>query len=216
MSDKVYDTRVDEWTCNCGRQKYDRHHLCKHLVQAVGTPPIPFWSQIYRRRALPIYRHPDLVSISDAQSGTKRRTHIEIDGNITDGDDHIWTGSREVLEGEGGWKTQLSKANISLVLGKRTHEHYENDQTISKKSKLDVSKVAKSAVPGDSDQSHKATSTNLASKSSEKLPPTYIDLTMSSPPRTEMEAVVGEQDQAAQWQSSSPIAYGSDDEEDVS
>jgi len=31
-----YETSVSNWTCTCGQQKYDRHHLCKHLVQAVA------------------------------------------------------------------------------------------------------------------------------------------------------------------------------------
>ena len=40
VSAKKYETSVKDWTCTCGRQKYDCHLLCKHLVQAVPSPPI--------------------------------------------------------------------------------------------------------------------------------------------------------------------------------
>ena len=30
------------YLCDCGRPKYDRHHLCKYPVQAVGAPLISF------------------------------------------------------------------------------------------------------------------------------------------------------------------------------
>jgi hypothetical protein len=42
VSNWQYNTNVVNWTCTCGRQKYDRHHLCKHLVQAVDPPPACF------------------------------------------------------------------------------------------------------------------------------------------------------------------------------
>jgi hypothetical protein len=42
LSGKQYKTIVDAWTCTCGRQKFDPHHLCKHLVQAVPPPSVNF------------------------------------------------------------------------------------------------------------------------------------------------------------------------------
>jgi hypothetical protein len=40
ISDKDYGTNIGDWTCKCGRQKYDRHHLCKNIVHAIGLPPV--------------------------------------------------------------------------------------------------------------------------------------------------------------------------------
>jgi hypothetical protein len=61
ISSRAYLTDVEDWTCNCGHQKYQRHHICKHLVQAVSTPPISFGEQIVRRRTVPLYQHPALT-----------------------------------------------------------------------------------------------------------------------------------------------------------
>ncbi|KIL55523.1 hypothetical protein M378DRAFT_17871 [Amanita muscaria Koide BX008] len=49
ISGKVYETDVMRWTCTCGRQKYDRHHLCKHLVQMVPEPAANFWREVVCR-----------------------------------------------------------------------------------------------------------------------------------------------------------------------
>lgn len=203
VSNKEYDTRIDEWTCTCGRQKYDRHHLCKHLVQSVGTPPVAFWSQIYRRRSLPIYRHPDLVKASERESGKSKRPNLDTDGNITDGDDHIWTGDQEILAGGGGWKTQLSEKNISLVLGKRTRQDRDSERTdphTCKKSR----NASTSAGPSVS---------NAPETPVHIVPHDVIDLTMSSPPREEAE----DEGQLTNkiTQQSSPLAYGSEGEEEV-
>jgi len=46
ISGRIYATDVAVWTCNCSQQKYHCHHLCKHLVQAVPSPPILFWHQV--------------------------------------------------------------------------------------------------------------------------------------------------------------------------
>ncbi|KAJ7586139.1 hypothetical protein C8J56DRAFT_743873, partial [Mycena floridula] len=61
LSGKVYITSVKDWTCTCGRQKFDRYHLCKHLVQSVPDLSLSFWTQVIRRRVLPLYRHVELV-----------------------------------------------------------------------------------------------------------------------------------------------------------
>ena len=42
-SGRKYITSIEEWSCNCGQQKYHPQHLCKHLVQAVSPPPLIFW-----------------------------------------------------------------------------------------------------------------------------------------------------------------------------
>ncbi|KAG6858141.1 hypothetical protein C0995_002320, partial [Termitomyces sp. Mi166 len=139
---------IKNFTCNCGRQKYDRHHLCKHLVQAFQHlvqafqhlvqafqhlvqafqhlvqafqhlvqafqhPPSLFFSQVIRRRVLPIYQHPKLKLKNTEDSPF---TFNDFDGSITDGDDHIWSGDQDILRGGGGWR-QL--AGSFGVLGKR-------------------------------------------------------------------------------------------------
>ncbi|KAI0042580.1 hypothetical protein FA95DRAFT_1456218, partial [Auriscalpium vulgare] len=89
----VYQTDVLSWTCNCGSQKFNTHHLCKHLVQAVPEPSTRFWRQVIRRRTTPIYRHPELHAVSAAAYADPN------DGSITDGDDHVWLGDAAVLGG---------------------------------------------------------------------------------------------------------------------
>jgi len=37
LSGKEYHTNVEEWTCTCGQQKYNCHHLCKHLRNGSGV-----------------------------------------------------------------------------------------------------------------------------------------------------------------------------------
>lgn len=95
----TYETNVKDWTCTCGQQKYDCHHLCKHLVQAVAPPPLRFWREVRQRQVVPLYRHPNLVASGENEGG-----YIEPDGVITDGDDGEWSGDKSVLEGGGGWE----------------------------------------------------------------------------------------------------------------
>lgn len=96
---KNYYTNVSEWTCSCGQQKFDCHHLCKHLVQAVVSPPIRFWGEVRRCRVQPLYRHPALVNKDEEMSGD-----FEMSGSITDGDDHeLAAGNKSILKGGGGW-----------------------------------------------------------------------------------------------------------------
>jgi len=82
ISGATYETNIKDWTCTCGQQKYDCHHLCKHLVQAVSAPPVRFWREVRWRRVVPLYRHPNLVAI-----GENKGEYVEPDGGITDGDD---------------------------------------------------------------------------------------------------------------------------------
>ncbi|KAL1704325.1 hypothetical protein EV121DRAFT_270587 [Schizophyllum commune] len=99
ISAKTYRTDVLTWTCNCGRQKYHSHHLCKHLVQAVEAPPTTFWQEVVRRRTTPLYRHPALVP-----RGTAPGAYVDpADGSISDGDDNLWSGDRRLLE-HGRWR----------------------------------------------------------------------------------------------------------------
>ncbi|KAJ7582034.1 hypothetical protein C8J56DRAFT_727605, partial [Mycena floridula] len=96
VSGKEYTTDTVTWTCNCGQQKYNMHHLCKHLVRAVPAPSIKFWQQVSRRRTSPLYRHPELQRRENGDLGE----YIEPNGgNITDGDDQVWTGDAEMLKG---------------------------------------------------------------------------------------------------------------------
>ena len=122
-SAKKYTTNVKDWTCTCGRKKYDCHLLCKHLVQAVPSPPVRFWGEVHRRRVLPIYQHPALVHKLIDGSGIESVDYIEPSGDITDGDDHIWSGDQKILVGGGRYKdlkkTGKGKITDSVVLGKR-------------------------------------------------------------------------------------------------
>lgn len=87
---RSYVTNIEQWTCNCGQQKYSGYALCKHLVQAVLRPSPRFWIEIHRRRTLPIYQHPDLF-----RKGTTPPKQLDPeDRSITDGDDHTWLGDQ--------------------------------------------------------------------------------------------------------------------------
>ncbi|KAJ7685795.1 hypothetical protein DFH06DRAFT_1264847 [Mycena polygramma] len=93
-ADKKYITSVANWTCTCKSQKFHCCHLCKHLVQAVGSLPPYFWCEVVRRRTVPLYRHPLLVAKDEEPEEYLEPT----DGNVTDGDDHAWFRNRSVLE----------------------------------------------------------------------------------------------------------------------
>ena len=88
VSGRVYATNVERWQCNCGRQKFDAHGLCKHLVQSVPKPPIEFFQQVTRRRTIPIYHHPSLRTEEYNSDGVPTmQPYEDIAGSITDGDD---------------------------------------------------------------------------------------------------------------------------------
>ena len=87
---RQYFTDVETWTCTCGQQKYDRHHICKHLVQAIPHPPLKFWRKVIRQRVIPIYRHPALVCKADNDGPGPATSYVDPDdGSIMDGDNHI-------------------------------------------------------------------------------------------------------------------------------
>ena len=182
ISDKVYETNIKDWTCTCGRQKYDRHHLCKHLVKAVAPPSKRFWREVVRRRTLPIYRHSELRTKDGMQL-----EELASDDGTTDGDDHIWSGDRDILKGGGGWRDLEQQASQPpSVLGKRAHHgqdgHFGDDQ---------------GSTQG---QTKRARTSEV------------IDLTQSSPAPEDAKVV----EMLVDHQSSSPIDYGSGDEHDVS
>ena len=96
------------------------HHLCKHLVQAVGILDLTFWQAVVRRRTVPLYRHPLLVpKSSDGLPSYVQKYDNPDDGSITDGDDHKWIGNADVLKGGGGWRDFDLESN----LGKRSRSH---------------------------------------------------------------------------------------------
>jgi hypothetical protein len=112
---KVYVTDVAMWTCNCGQQKYQCHHLCKHLVHAVLHPPISFWRGVIRRRVAPLYRHPALVpQTNDGEPSSDGEYANPDSGSITEGDDHVWLGNPEMLK-DGRWR----EFDVELMIGKR-------------------------------------------------------------------------------------------------
>lgn len=115
VSSRVYSVDVEKWTCNCGAQKFHCHHLCKHLVKAVQEPiPMRFWREVYRRRTIPLYQHPSLVS---SESETRPYMDPE-DGSITDGDDHVYLGDEIVLR-TSGWRD--FEGGLTHNLRKRLH-----------------------------------------------------------------------------------------------
>lgn len=116
VSGKEYIVNVEKWLCTCGHQKYDPHHLCKHLVQAVPNPSAKFFTTIWRRRTVPIYRHRELVPCNADAFGPSATWHVD-EGSVTDGDDHLCLGDTEVLRGNGGWKDLRYREE--KVLGKR-------------------------------------------------------------------------------------------------
>ena len=82
---------------------------------------------VYRRRTTPLYRHHELDE-SCQTTGTKRKhsAYIDIDGSISDGDDHVWLGNLMILEGGGGWKSILSAENMETALGKQSEDKHRD------------------------------------------------------------------------------------------
>ena len=194
LSDKEYNVNIEEWTCTCGQQKYNCHHICKHLVQSVNPPEKCFWREVVCRRVLPIYRHPALVA-----KGLINETspaYIEPDGTISDGDDHIWSGDCNILKGGGGWQKTFDAVEMNKVLGKRKQEDSQ---------KQEMPPTVKTM-----------TQTGLDLDLVET-----IDLTMSSSPAPEEDSMIVEDEPFCTSSnvvsgSSSPVEYGSEDEEEVS
>jgi hypothetical protein len=170
-------------------------------------PSTNFWSEVYRRRVLPIYRHHELVQRSnetlESQPRIRKRKHttyLEVDGSITDGDDHVWLGDPNVIGGAGDWKSILSSSNIAKALGKQ-ERHEDNQQREHFWKRLDnlASETnANQLVPDSDSEMAKVEEADVINLLIFKSPPP-IDSAMIEIPR-----------------SSSPIAYGSGDEDEVS
>jgi hypothetical protein len=56
-----YNIDLAMFMCNCGQQKYEAHHFCKHLIQAVSEPDIQFWCHVVHHCKAPLYCHPHLL-----------------------------------------------------------------------------------------------------------------------------------------------------------
>jgi hypothetical protein len=118
VSNRSYVTNVADWTCTCGRQKYDRHHLCKHLVQAVEPLHPRFWREVIRRRVKPIYQHPSLIAKGDNLPAI---TLSRDPGTISDGDDHI--GTVQYRKSYLPWKEVFEQKAAERFPGKRPWDH---------------------------------------------------------------------------------------------
>ncbi|KAG9045114.1 hypothetical protein FS837_007016 [Tulasnella sp. UAMH 9824] len=125
-----YRICVKSWQCNCGGQETDPHHLCKHLVQAVPTPPPNFFTEVVWRRTMPLYRHPALHQLGTSPG---KYWHAE-DGSITDGDDHEGVGGHALLrkatrdeQGVGGWADVASGAAKNAFKRSRTRVDGESN-----------------------------------------------------------------------------------------
>jgi hypothetical protein len=157
-----YITRIEEWSCNCGQQKYHPQHLCKHLVQAVPPPPLTFWRQVIRRRAAPLYRHPALIpkdEDSDGHDGGMYGSYYNPDdGSITDGDDHVWIGDPDVLM-SGEWRD----FDIQGMLGKRPRSVMSTSvgDGLSSSAEQDMNEIHEQLNdPEDSDLEHEVCQTH--------------------------------------------------------
>lgn len=115
----TYCTDVLTWTCNCGRQKYEPHLLCKHLCQAVSTPSDRLWREIHCCCVYPFYQHPELMARSnDPSTCVEPGSYIDPDGNVSDRDDRVYYGDTQVLS-NGAWRDLKLKSET--LLGKRGH-----------------------------------------------------------------------------------------------
>ncbi|KAG6824654.1 hypothetical protein H0H92_006195 [Tricholoma furcatifolium] len=181
VSGRIYTVDIKNWTCTCGRQKYDRHLLCKHLVQGVISPSSKFFIQVVRRRKPPFYKHPELIPAISATSAIDT-SDVSDNGGVTDGDDHLWLGQKSILSGGGGWRDLIQNEERAF-LGKRSNP---NDNTQD---------------PGPS-----------TNKKRQHTDVEVIDLTYSSPPPETFDISLAESIPTP-LRNSSPIAYGSDDEQ---
>ena len=57
-----YITKVSDWTCDCGTQKYHSYLLCKHLIQKIPCPPPSWWTTLVRRHTPPFYDVRELLT----------------------------------------------------------------------------------------------------------------------------------------------------------
>lgn len=151
LSGRQYKTNVSTWQCNCGRQKYNAHCLCKHLVQAVPELPPRFWHQVIRRCTVPIYKHPALHAIiKEALPVVPEYSDVE-EGSITDGDDHKWLGNAKLWTGGGGWRLLSTTEASARILGKRKERSSSVDHEEERSSRPYGSSDFSDGVGFDSD-----------------------------------------------------------------
>jgi hypothetical protein len=197
IRNKPYTTDVRTWTCNCGQQKYHCHHLCKHLVQAVGLPDKRFFRTVVRRRVVPIYQHPLLVL-----KGSTPGEYVEPDGAITDGDDNEWSGDKKLLKGSnGGWKELVGTLGSVAMVGENVafrqskKRRQENVETEEQNQETDSPKRRRHTEP--------------------EPEPEVIDLTMSSPVTEQCAFEFDNLESIPERSSSVGFDYGSADEHEV-
>ena len=209
-SGKVYKTDVATWTCNCGRQKYQCNHLCKHLVQAVASPTQSFWRNVIRRRVLPIYRHPALVNKATTdQEINYIEPDSESEGAVTNGDDHKWSGNPSILEDGGGWEALAVTTSTSKRLRANSAQNH-SEHPSNKRTRRQDTQAPASAVPE-----------NIPENAAQTLGANHnhdvIDLTLSSPmPSPHPSQVPAPVESEAGFSDSSGFDYGTDDEHEVS
>ena len=74
-----YCTDVTMWMLRCGSQQLHAHHLCKHLVHAVGKPPLDFFGEITCHCTMLIYANSLFGNLLDKESASTNA-----------GDDFVW------------------------------------------------------------------------------------------------------------------------------
>lgn len=128
VSEKAYNVNKKMWTCTCGQQKYEAHHLCKHLVKAIQPPPPPeFFQEVYRHRVAPLYKHRLLDPELDY-------SELE-DGSITDGDDKKIYGSKQKAFAGERWKDVLESTSSA----KRAFVSTARDDDVGKRRRTEHS-----------------------------------------------------------------------------
>ena len=107
LGSKDYRTDIARWTCQCGSQQLQAHHLCKHLVQSMNASA-GFFTELTRRQTMPIYENTLLGnSISDSE------------GSISAGDDFFWMGRHSDLS-RGKWRLVIrSEAPSGIATSSR-------------------------------------------------------------------------------------------------
>ncbi|KAG6814961.1 hypothetical protein H0H87_006272 [Tephrocybe sp. NHM501043] len=185
VSEKKYSTSLRDFSCTCGRQKYDTHLLCKHLVQIVGLPSSHFWEQVIHQLTVPFYCHTELKPKNQRENVTCDDNLLGLlDGGIAGGDDHEWAGDVDALRGGGGWKQLMERKGEPITTG---------ISSLSKRKRRDAeTHTSDSEPPAKSMRTHEV-----------------IDLTASSPTPEDTEMI------SEEVRSSSPIEYGAEDENQV-
>lgn len=154
-SGRSYNTNVEQWTCDCGRQKYSAYCICKHLVQAVPNPSAKFWIQLSRRRTLPIYQHPELHAI-DQPSPPFRDPDA---GTISEGDDQNFLGDPEMLSSGEAWQNLVLNGPQETERSKRGRSWSSGDHMSLPASGSDIDDISR--AESEDEQAEEDTVCNL-------------------------------------------------------